>query len=336
MKGTKVLFFWDVPKRLQKYLTAGISSPDIELIFPDKTDEETFLSISPKVDILVGWRPSKNLLKSAKRSRLFINPGAGINRLIDLFREVNQSRSPHLVMVNGHGNSYFTAQHVVALLLATLNKIVDHHFWMKSGHWRRRDNFAKSMPLRWKKIGLLGYGAINQKVHQFLKGFDVEFAALKTEWDEKPVNLDIYTPAGLNIFLENIDILILAVPQTKNTEEMIGSDQLEILGPHGIIVNVARGSIINEEALYNFLSKNKLSGAGLDVWYDYDPQDDDDGKKYPSNFPFHKLENVVLSPHRGASPMDDLQRWDEVIENITRYANERTDFLNVVDLEREY
>jgi phosphoglycerate dehydrogenase-like enzyme len=94
--------------------------------------------------------------------------------------------------------------------------------------------------------------------------------------------------------------------------------------------------VINEKALYERLKSKKLTGAALDVWYNYNPEPDKQGKKYPSHYPFHELDNIVLSPHRAASPFDDLQRWNEVIENIQRFCSGRTDFLNVVDLEREY
>ena len=94
--------------------------------------------------------------------------------------------------------------------------------------------------------------------------------------------------------------------------------------------------ILNQEALYNALATDEIAGAAIDVWYTYKPEPNHEGKLFPFEFPFDKLENVVLSPHRGASPMDDLKRWNEVIENITRYAEGRRDFINRVFLEREY
>ena len=83
--------------------------------------------------------------------------------------------------------------------------------------------------------------------------------------------------------------------------------------------------------------KNRtILGAAIDVWYDYKPKEDNFGKKYPFHHPFHQLDNVVLSPHRGASPFDDLKRWDEVIENIRKFSQNRVDFINQVDLDLGY
>lgn len=333
-----MLFIWNVPEPLREYIRSGLVDFDsVNLFFPQDATEEGFLLLASDMDIIIGWRPSRNLLDTAKRLKLFINPGVGVQHLIDLFREINQRRE--VTLINGHGNTYFTAQHAVAMLLALTNKIIPHHNWMMHGLWRRGDSDAKSTPLRDLKVGLLGYGAVNQKVHRFLSGFDIEFNILKRSWSEHPdfpTSAKKFLPDNLHKFITESDILIVAVPQTDETSSMIGKEELLLLASNGIIVNVARGAVIDEEALYQALAENQLAGAAIDVWYEYNPEPDTTGKKYPFHFPFHELDNVVLSPHRGASPMDDLMRWDEVIENIRRFAEGKDEFINVVQLDRGY
>lgn len=337
-KDTKVLFIWDVPEELREYLQQGLEDmPDLTLTFPSPAVEDEFYRHARVSNIIVGWRPSLELLRAATDLELFINPGAGVQHLLESFRCINRERA--VVLVNGHGNSYFTAQHAVALLLSLTNKIIPHHNWMVEGKWRRGDDYAKSLPLRWRKIGLLGYGAVNQKVHRFLAGFDNQFHILKREWKEEiqsPTKMVQYTPEQLHEFLKEIDILIIAVPQTDDTEGMLGEKELELLGENSLLVNMARGSVIEEDALYQALKERRIAGAAIDVWYNYQPDSDVIGRRFPFNRPFFELDNVILSPHRGASPMDDLNRWDEVTENIKRYATGRDDFLNRVDLDRGY
>jgi phosphoglycerate dehydrogenase-like enzyme len=211
---------------------------------------------------------------------------------------------------------------------------------MAEGLWRRGDSHGKSKPLRYRNIGLLGYGAINKKVHRFLSGFNVNFFICRNSWDGK--SEDLPTPAKkfetqqLDVFLQEVDTLIVAVPQTPDTIGLIGQKELEQLGNDGLVVNIGRGLVIDEDALFKVLSEKTIAGAAIDVWYEYRPEPDENERKYPFHHPFHELDNVVLSPHRGPSPMDDLERWNEVIENITRFAQGRTDFLNIVDLERGY
>lgn len=339
MESVNALFIWEVPNRLKRHLKRKLRNIEgLNLIFPAKATESEFLKLAPKVQIIIGWRPTQELLNRAQKLRMFINPGTGVERIIERFRKLDVTRG--IVLVNGHGNSYFTAQHAVALLLALLNKIVPHHNWMIDGKWRKGDADAKTLPLRKRTVGLLGYGAINRKIHRFLSGFDVKFAILKRSWEEKkevfPTPVQKYGPSQLHEFLSFIDTLIVALPLTEETKGLLGIDELRFLGPNGVLVNVARGPIIKQQDLYEVLAQNVIAGAALDVWYTYQPEPEDSGRKYPFEFPFHKLDNVILSPHRAASPFDDLRRWDEVIENIQRFMQKRTDFLNMVDLNRGY
>jgi len=338
-RKTTVLFIWQPETRLKDYLAAKLAGIDnLELIFPPDTEEETFLEYAPEADIIVGWRPTEKLLATAKKLSLFINPGAGAQHLIEMFRELPPKRPVKLII--GHGNSYFTAQHAVALLLALAGKVIPHHNWMADGNWRRGDDYAASIPIRGRKIGLLGYGEVNKKVHRMLSGFDVEFAVLRREWkndtETMPTDTRKYDPEQLHKFLQEIDILIAAVPQTSRTIGLIGKKELELMGPEGLLVNVARGSVVDENALYIALYERTIKGAAIDVWYDYRPEPDQKGHKFPFNYPFHTLDNIVLSPHRAASPFDDLKRWDEVVENISRFAAGSDQFINVVNLDNEY
>ncbi len=334
-----VLFIWKVQDELKKYITQGLKDIKVDLIFPEEAQEEIYLKHASVADIIVGWRPSKELLAKAKKLRLFINPGAGVQHLLELFDNIKKKRD--VVLVNGHGNSYFTAQHIVGILLALMNKIIPHHSWMVEGKWRLGDTEAKSIPLRDKRIGLLGYGNVNKKVHRFLSSFDVSFSILRKHWNKDrsyafPTSCQKYEFVQLHEFLKEIDILIVAIPLTSDTEGLIGNNELRLLRKNGLLVSAGRGAVIDEESLYEALKNNVIAGAAIDVWYDYKPEPDDKGRQFPTQFPFYELNNVVLSPHRAASPFDDLRRWDEVIENITRFVRGEKKFLNEVNVEEGY
>ena len=336
-----ILFLWKPEEVLLNYLKEGLKKfPNLEFFVPDKeTNGEVKMEYYSKADIIIGWKPNEEYIKEAKNLKLFINPGAGVKHLIKLFKELNADRK--ITLVNGHGNSYFTAQHGVALLLSLMNKIVPHHNWMKEGKWRLGDDEAVSIPLRGRKVGLLGYGAINKKIHKFLSGFDVEFHILKRSWNGGEITKEKkYLPEQLHEFLAQVDTLIIALPDTDETNNLINAKELEVFGKNknSVLVNIARGAIINEEALYNALKNSNIAGAALDVWYNYTPEAINE-KKYPydsEKYPFHELDNVIFSPHRAASPHDDLKRWDEVIENISRFAEGEKDFINTVDITKGY
>jgi phosphoglycerate dehydrogenase-like enzyme len=151
-----------------------------------------------------------------------------------------------------------------------------------------------------------------------------------------PTKSEKYVFSQFTTFLKGIEILIIAVPLTPITEGLIKLKELKILGPDALVVNVSRGPVIDEESLFKALQDKRIAGAAIDVWYNYHPDPDGEGRKYPFSFPFHTLENVVLSPHRAASPFNDLDRWGEVLENIRRFASGNKKLINVVDLEKGY
>jgi phosphoglycerate dehydrogenase-like enzyme len=339
---TKVLFIWEIDSVLKNHLKKELKKfSDVKLVFPKDLSDKNLLKEGGNADIIIGWRPGMELLNNAEKLKLFIIPGTGVKHQINNFREINKTRK--VVLANGHGHAYSTAQHTVAMLLSLMNRIVTHHNRMKDGIWKVSDNediYNASVQLKNRKIGLLGYGAINKNVHSFLSGFENEFHILRRSWAKKNDKLTKeiykYSYSDLNNFLSTIDILIIAIPHTSSTENLIGEKELKLLGKTGLLVNVARGMVVNEKSLYDSLKDKIIAGAALDVWYNYSPEKDKEGKKFPFKFKFQNLKNVILSPHRAASPFDDLERWDEVIENIQRFNSGRKDFLNIVDLEQEY
>lgn len=336
MKKVKVYFLREMTPELQDYMHSGLADLPVEVKFKNQIEDLELKEYLAEVDIIVGWQPTQELLDSARKLSLLINPGAGVQHLKPFY---SCFKERDIVLINGHGNSYFTAQHTVALLLSVTNRVVFHHNAMIDGKWRLGDKDAASIPLRDRKVGFIGYGEVNSKVHRFLSGFQLDFSILKRDWN-KPISAPTaykqYKYSQLNDFLKEIDTLILAVPLTDKTKDLIGQKELELLGKTGIIINMARGEVVNEGALFMGLKNKTINAAAVDVWYSYQPEADEQGRKFPTMYPFHELDNILHSPHRAASPFSDLKRWDEVIENINRFAKGDKDFLYMVDMEEGY
>ncbi len=332
-----VLFIMEIREDVRKHLAEELEGANVNLMFPEDISDEALMKLAPSAHIMVGWKPTKEILLAGKRLKMFMVPWAGVQNTIEVLREANEVRK--IPMVNSHDNAYPTAQHGVALLLALMNKVVHHHIWTTEGKWRQEEEGGVvSTTLRGRNIGLLGYGHVNRQIHKFLSCFDVSFSVLKRSWNEEetPTEITRYTPEDLHGFLETVDILIIAVPETPETNGLIRERELGLLGREGLLVNIARGKVVEQEALYDALKNNTIAGAAIDVWYDYRPEEDEQGRKYPYALPFHELDNIVLSPHRSASPYDSLDKWKTNIENLRRVAEGRTDFISLVDLERGY
>lgn len=332
MRKQKVAFIWDVPPFLQKRFVSEVDD-DLELLFSDMHESKDYENIVAHADVIVGWRATKSMLNIASKLKMFINPGAGIQHLINDDLKILQEKE--VLVLNSHDNAYNTAQHAVAMLMALTNKLLPHHEWMKNGEWRKGDKDAKTLPIKYRKVGLMGFGHVNQFVHQFLKPYGCDFYVLRRKIDAS-ITLNQFQFNQLKDFLSMIDTLIIAAPMTMETKNCIGEEELKSLGENGILVNVGRGPIIKEEALFRVLKNKNIAAAGIDVWYHYNPTEDKEGRKFPYYARFHELDNILLSPHRAGAPLDDYGRWSSVIENLNKFATGKKDFKNIVDLSLGY
>lgn len=327
----KVAFQWPIEESLRLHFKNSL--PEVEFLFPDSKETEHILELQKEAEVIVGWRISSEKLKGATSLGLFINPGAGIQHLSKNYKEDPPAQK--FKIVNSHSNAFNTAQHTVTLCLTLLNRILPHHNYLADGQWRTDDKDAASDIIRGKTIGLMGYGHIAKIVQQMLTPFECKFIAYKRKV-ESETSIKLYDETQLFDFLDKTDVLIHLLPETDKTLNLIGEEELGCLGRSAYVISVGRGPVINESAFFKALKSKEIAGAAIDVWYEYNPEEDKDGKKYPWHYPFNELDNVLLSPHRAGKPLHDLRRWEDVIENIKRAAEGRTDFLNLIDLSEGY
>ncbi|MDH5401569.1 MAG: hypothetical protein OEZ01_03010 [Candidatus Heimdallarchaeota archaeon] len=336
----KILFIYHVDDEVRSIISAGLEDVEnkIQLIYPEDLSKGNLELLGRDADCIIGRGPWLELLENADKLKLYIQPGTGIDRLSITMK--NYSKYKDIIITNIHGSAYSCAQHSVAMLLTLTNKLFDHHNNMIQGKWRT--NKPQSTGLRNVTVGLLGYGPINQFVHSFLRGFEIDFAVLKRSWSNDDNSIGIneshkFTKAQIDEFMEKVDIVMIAAPLTSETEGLIGSRQLELLGSDGYLVTVARGPIVDQQALYEALYHQRIAGAGLDVWYNYSPEEVD-GKSYPydENFPFHKLDNVILSPHRSHSPSNQNLRYQSILHNIRCLALGESNYVNIVNIDQGY
>lgn len=336
----RILFTWEVNKRLRNYLeNHPLKTKEMELIFLNKEALEKVDISKPKgIQATVGWVRDLPYFQKTYRKltnlELIVNPGVGVERAVPVVKALNKKRK--IILCNGHGHTYFTAQHAMGMLLALSNQLPLHHTFMKNGIWRTGDKEGASLPLKYRKTGLLGYGPVNQHLHRFLKPFGTKIYILKNTLNKaQKRDPKFFDQSQLETFCYAVDNLMVALPLTDKTKGMIGKKELNLLGEKGLLVNVARGPIIKEKALFKALKNKKIAAAGIDVWYNYHAKADKKGKRFPFHYPFHQLDNVLLSPHRGGSPMSDLNRWDETMEILNRFVKGKK-LINVVDLKRAY
>lgn len=300
------------------HLTAGVEIPP-----------------SPAYQILINGTPDKSQLTASQELNTLIIPYAGVplktrQLLLDF---------PHLKVHNLHHNAAPTAEMAIALLLAAAKFLVPIDRAFRQHDWTPRYQPNPSILLAGKHALILGFGHIGQRIARVCGSLGMQVSGIRRHL-QKPilpgVDAQVCPPTELEALLPDCHALIITLPFTTQTDGMIGSRQLSLMPTGGILVNVGRGAIVNQGALFKALQTGALGAAGLDVWYNYPPDRDQISHTPPADFPFHQLDNVVMSPHRGGgSQGTDLLRMHHLAKLLNALHRGQSD-TNMVDLQAGY
>ncbi len=244
-------------------------------------------------DILVAGVPERKHIETSKQLKAVVIPWAGLPvKTRDLMLQF-----PDIAVYNIHHNAAPTAESALTLMLAAARDLVDTDRKLRIGDWTPRYESDRPLLMENRTALILGYGAVGRRVGKACYGLGMEVHAVKTTVP-KPSRgiIKLHTPDELPSLLPVANVLFLCLPRTPETDGLIGAAQLASLPDDAIIVNVSRGAIIDEEALYEELRSGRLR-AGLDVWYMYPRDEASRDDQRPSEYPFGELTNVVMTPH---------------------------------------
>ena len=178
--------------------------------------------------------------------------------------------------------------------------------------------------LHGRTVLILGYGSIGQHVGKVCKAMGMRVMATRRSLQNAEaggLDADVYPARDLHRLLPQANVLIITLPLTDETHSLIGEAELALLPEHAILVNVGRGPIVDQAALYHALKNGHLHSAGLDVWYHYPPDEESRANTPPADFPFHELDNIVMSPHRGGGSLEArLIRMEHLAEILNLAA----------------
>ncbi|MEZ5992965.1 MAG: NAD(P)-dependent oxidoreductase [Planctomycetota bacterium] len=281
--------------------------------------------------ILVAGRPIPELLKASEVLNTLVIPFAGLPASTsELLREF-----PEISVHNLHHNAPATAELSMALLLAAAKSVVPIDSRFRQGDWSDRGQMDRSIQLEGRTALVLGYGQIGKRVARACQGLGMQVIAIARRKHSDPEH-ELHTVDELTDVLPKADALMVCLPATPETEGLIGEAELALLPPDAVVVNIARGPIVHEQALYDALKERRIFAAGLDVWWKYPASRDEWGKTQPSAFPFHELENVVMSPHRGGHVSDTETQRMRALARVLNAANRGEEIPNRVDLTAGY
>jgi phosphoglycerate dehydrogenase-like enzyme len=291
-----------------------------ELVFPQAEDVAKLAQAANRADVLVGYRLPKEVLDAAPKLKAFITGAAGVDKSV---RE-NLKARPEVQVGNSHANSLDVAEHAMALAMAAAKLVARGDRELRKGDWTLRYDDVPGTLLTGKTAVLVGYGAIGRALAELLKGFKMRFVGVRSSRKTRGVDalgVQMVGPDDLDMALKSADFVFVLAPLTPLTKGMIGAPQFAALKRSAVLVNVSRGPVVDEDALFDALKSQRIAAAGIDVWYVYPKGGADVKKTAPGNQPFKELSNLVMSPHR-ASYTERMHReqWDDVVESIQRLA----------------
>ena len=277
-------------------------------------------------EVYCGFGLPREAFRAADRLRWVHSGAAGV----DVFPELRES---DVVLTNSAGlHAEPMAEHALAMMLHFARGLDVAEAGRREERWAHPELAGRDSPVRelaGATVGVVGYGGIGSAVGRKAAALGARVVALRRDpAGEPPAEVDrMWGPDGLDRLLESADHVVLTVPSTPATEGMIGLRELSRMGQDAVLINLARGDVVDEDALVEALEEGRIRGAGLDVFEE---------EPLPAGHPLWTIDRAVLTPHTGGiSPRFWERETDLIVENIRRYRAGEP-LLNVVDKARGY
>jgi len=267
-------------------------------ILRQQANVDILLSLSPeKLESIIGdyealivrsqTKVTASIIEAADKLRVIGRAGVGVDNI-----DVDAATRRGIIVVNSpEGNIISTAEYTISMLLALARQIPQAHSLLRAGVWSRE---LKGFEIRNKILGIIGLGRVGTEVGEMAKGLRMNVIAYDPMTSESRAERLGVQLVELETLLTRSDFVTIHVPLTPTTRNLIGNDQLSLVKPTAMIVNCARGGIVDEKALYDALNQGRLAGAAVDVFSQESAQDNI----------LLKSDKVIATPHLAASAIE--------------------------------
>jgi len=239
------------------------------------------------------------LMDALPRLEIIANFGVGVDQI-----NLDDARARNIIVTNTPDVlNECVADTALALILNTMRKFPQSERHLRAGHWAAKGPYPLATAVGGKTLGILGLGRIGEAIAKraMACGMTIRYHNRKRKnvpfpYDPDPVSL-----------AKNSDVLMIVTPGGAETSKLVNASVLDAVGPQGYVVNIARGSVIDEPVLLRYLQEKKIAGAGLDV-YEHEPQ-------VPAEF--YALDNAVLFPHVASATVETRKAMGDLqVENL--------------------
>ena len=283
----------------------------------DYTDEQI-----SKAEIIVGFPKPKDLIKAVNLKWLQ-TPSSGIEDYAKKELYVNKD-----ILITRATGTYGRqiADHTMGKILGFQHFLFTYRDQMKQSLWKR---YYPSKDLWESTLLIVGLGDIGTQVAKRAKASEMHIIGIKRTLGEKPDFVDeLYTLESLDEVLPKADYVVIAISLTDKTKHLFDAKRLSLMKKGSVLINIARGTIIDQDALIESLNSGHLGAAALDVTTP---------EPLPSDSKLWKFDNVLITPHSsGLSYSDPHQVFDLFFANIEHYLNDQKQMRNLVDFSRQY
>ena len=281
-----------------------LSNETLALVRP-KLDDNIVITMDPvendqvDFDVMIDGSPKPEELEKYTQLRHIIMPWAGVS--VNLREKI--AAYPHISLHNSHHNAVTTGEMAIALMMAAARSIPPVDALMHNCDWTPRENSNDINYVLYGRTALiLGFGAIGQHVGLTCQALGMDVLGIRRD-PTKPITAGlkakVFSPSALHDLLPKTDVLIITIPLTDESKNMIGKEEFALMPDKSMLINVGRGPVVDQYALYDALSNGKLHAAGIDVWWNYPERGEH--IQQPADAPLHELPNLVMSPHRGGA-----------------------------------
>ncbi|AMQ18548.1 D-2-hydroxyacid dehydrogenase [Thermococcus peptonophilus] len=276
-----------------------------EVIYEEYPDEDRLVELVKDVDaIIVRSKPkvTRKVIEAAPKLKVIGRAGVGLDNI-----DLKAAEERGIKVVNSPGaSSRSVAELAIGLVFAVARKIAFADRKMREGVWAKKQ--CMGIELEGKTIGVVGFGRIGYQVAKIANALGMNVLL----YDPYPNEERAKEVGGKFVPLEELlresDVVTLHVPLVETTYHLINEERLKLMKPTAILINAARGAVVDTDALVKALQEGWIAGAGLDVFEE---------EPLPKDHPLTKLDNVVLTPHIGASTVEAQMRAGvEVAEKI--------------------
>jgi len=304
-----------------------INTPSIEIVDMRGMgiEDPAFVEVLKSVDAVLSGNDlviDEALFGMAPKLKVIAKMGVGLDMI-----DIDAASRHGAIVFNTPGvNNQAVADHTFAMLLAVARKIIYCDRSLREKRWEH----TKIMGIElWQKtIGIVGLGAIGRAVALRAKGFDMKIVAHDPYWPDQFAAENRIERVPLEALLKMSDVISLHVPLTPENKGMINANTLGLMKPTAILVNAARGEIVNETDLHRALKDGVIIGAALDV-FENEP---------PTESPLLDLDNVVLTPHTAAFTTEAMNNMNVgVVEQLIDYLEgKRPEYLVNADVYEQH